>query len=65
MIKYISKILKSGWINLKRQGFLTLTTSIVIFIAVVLGTALFIFQGGVSFMTDAIKDKIDVSIYFN
>jgi cell division transport system permease protein len=65
MIKYISKILKSGWVNLKRQGFLTLTTSIVIFIAVVLGTALFIFQGGVSFMTDAIKDKIDVSIYFN
>jgi cell division transport system permease protein len=65
MIKYISKILKSGWTNLKRQGFLTLTTSIVIFIAIVLGTSLFIFQGGVSFLTAAIKDKIDVSVYFN
>ncbi len=65
MIKYIIKIFKSGWTNLKRQGFLTLTTSIVIFIAVVLGTALFLFQGGVSFLTDAIKEKIDVSIYFN
>ena len=65
MIKYISKILKSGWINLKRQGFLTLATSVVIFVAVVLGTSLFIFQGGVSFLTAAIKDKIDVSVYFN
>lgn len=65
MIKYIVKIFKSGWANLKRQGFLTLATSIVIFIAVVLGTALFLFQGGISFLTDAIKDKIDVSIYFN
>ena len=34
MIKYITKIFKSGWTNLKRQGFLTLATSIVIFIAV-------------------------------
>jgi cell division transport system permease protein len=65
MIKYIVKIFKSGWVNLKRQGFLTLATSIVIFISVVLGTALFIFQGGVSFLTEAIKDKIDISVYFN
>lgn len=65
MIKYISKILKSGWTNLKRQGFLTLATTVVIFVAVVLGTSLFIFQGGVSFLTTAIKDKIDVSVYFN
>lgn len=65
MIKYIIKIFKSGWTNLKRQGFLTLATSIVIFIAVLLGTSLYIFQGGMSFLTEAIKDKIDVSIYFN
>ncbi|HNP79625.1 MAG TPA: permease-like cell division protein FtsX [Candidatus Pacearchaeota archaeon] len=65
MIKYITKIFKSGWTNLKRQGFLTLATSVVIFIAVLLGTSLYIFQGGVAFLTEAIKDKIDVSIYFN
>ncbi|MFA5232367.1 MAG: permease-like cell division protein FtsX [Candidatus Paceibacterota bacterium] len=65
MIKYLQKIFKTSWTNLKRQGFLTLATSVVIFIAVVLGTSLFIFQGGMSFLVDAIKDKIDVSIYFN
>ncbi len=65
MIKYIKKIFKTSWTNLKRQGFLTLATSIVIFIAVVLGTSLFVFQGGISFLIDTIKDKIDVSVYFN
>lgn len=64
MIKQIKKIFKTSWVGLKRQGFLTLATSIVIFIAVVLGTSLFLFQGGVSFLTDAIKEKIDVSVYF-
>ncbi len=65
MIKYIVKILKSGWNYLWRQGFLSFATSLVIFIAVVLGTVLIIFHGGASFMTGIIKDKIDISVYFN
>ncbi len=64
MIKQIKKIFKTSWTGLKRQGFLTLATSIVIFIAVILGTSLFLFQGGISFLTDAIKEKIDISVYF-
>jgi cell division transport system permease protein len=65
MIKYITKILKSGWSYLWRQGFLSFATSLVIFIAVVLGTVLIIFHGGSDFMTRVIEDKIDISVYFN
>lgn len=65
MIKYITKILKSGWNYLWRQGFLSFATSLVIFIAVVLGTVLIIFHGGAGFMTRVIEDKIDISVYFN
>lgn len=47
-----------------RQGFLTFATSLVIFIAVVLGTSLFFFQGGVSYLTQQLEDKIDISVTF-
>lgn len=64
MFNYLRKIFKSGWEGFMRQGFLTFATSLVIFIAVVLGTSLFFFQGGVSYLTQQIKDKIDISVTF-
>lgn len=64
MINYLRKIFKSGWEGFMRQGFLTFATALVIFIAVVLGTGLFFFQGGVSYLTQQIKDKIDISVSF-
>ncbi|MFA5086146.1 MAG: permease-like cell division protein FtsX [Candidatus Paceibacterota bacterium] len=64
MINYLRKIFKSGWEGFMRQGFLTFSTSLVIFIAVVLGTGLLFFQGGVSYLTQQIKDKIDISVTF-
>lgn len=64
MINYLRKIFKSGWEGFMRQGFLTFATALVIFIAVVLGTGLFFFQGGVSYLTSQIKDKIDISVSF-
>ena len=64
MINYLKKIFKSGWEGFMRQGFLTFATALVIFIAVVLGTGLFFFQGGVSYLTQQIKDKIDISVSF-
>jgi cell division transport system permease protein len=64
MINYLKKIFKSGWDGFMRQGFLTFATSLVIFIAVVLGTSLFFFQGGVSYLTQQLEDKIDISVAF-
>jgi cell division transport system permease protein len=65
MIKYIRKIFKSGWEYFFRHGFLTFATSLVIFIATILGTGLYFFQGGVSYLTQELKDKIDISVTFN
>jgi len=65
MINFFKKAFKNGWENFWRQGFLTFATSLVIFIAVILGTGLFFFQGGVSYLTQQIEDKIDISVTFN
>lgn len=64
MINFFRKTFKNGWDNFWRQGFLTFATSLVIFIAVILGTALFFFQGGVSYLTQQLEDKIDISVTF-
>jgi cell division transport system permease protein len=64
MINFFRKTFKNGWENFWRQGFLTFATSLVIFIAVILGTALYFFQGGVSFLTQQLEDKIDISVTF-
>ncbi|MFA5009609.1 MAG: ABC transporter permease [Candidatus Paceibacterota bacterium] len=61
----VIKLFKNGWNYLWRQGFLSFATALVIFITVVLGTVLIIGNGGIGFMTDKIKDKMDISIYFN
>jgi len=64
MIKYIRKMFKNGWEYFWRQGFLSFATALVIFIAAILGTALYFFQGGVNYLTQELKDKIDISVTF-
>lgn len=64
MINSLRKTFKNGWDNFWRQGFLTFATALVIFIAVILGTGLFFFQGGVSYLTQQLQDKIDISVTF-
>jgi len=64
MINFLRKTFKNGWDNFWRQGFLTFATSLVIFIAVILGTALFFFQGGVAYLSQQLEDKIDISVTF-
>jgi cell division transport system permease protein len=64
MINFFKKTFKNGWENFWRQGFLTFATSLVIFIAVILGVGLYFFQGGVSYLTQQLEDKIDISVSF-
>ena len=65
MFKFLRKIIKNGWEGLRRQGFLTFATSLVIFIAATLAISLYLFQGGVSFLTNALNNQIDISVTFN
>lgn len=62
---YFIKLIKNGWNYLLRQGFLSFATALVIFISVVLATVLMIGNGGINFMAEKIKDKMDISVYFN
>jgi cell division transport system permease protein len=64
MLKFIKKVLKGGWSNFKRQGFLSFATALIIFIVVSLATSLYFFEQGVSFVSEKIRDKMDVSVYF-
>jgi cell division transport system permease protein len=64
MVNYIKKIIIGGWKNFKRQGFLSFATALIIFVVVLLGTSLFVFEGGVKFFSEKIRDKMDVSVYF-
>ncbi|MFA6252259.1 MAG: permease-like cell division protein FtsX [Candidatus Paceibacterota bacterium] len=64
MVSYIRKIIRGGWRNFKRQGFLSFATALIIFIAVMLGTLLFVFENGVNYFSEKIRDKMDVSVYF-
>lgn len=64
MINYTRKMFKNGWDYFWRQGFLSFATALVIFIATILGTALYFFQGGVMYLTQELKDKIDISVTF-
>jgi cell division transport system permease protein len=64
MLKFTKKVVKGGWNNFKRQGFLSFATSLIIFIVVSLATSLFFFEQGVGFVSDKIRDKMDVSVYF-
>jgi cell division transport system permease protein len=65
MFKFLKKITKNGWEGLKRQGFLTFATSLVIFIAATLAISLYLFQGGVSYLTSTLDNQIDISVTFN
>ncbi|MCK9393322.1 permease-like cell division protein FtsX, partial [bacterium] len=64
MLNFIKKIIQGGWKNFRRQGFLSFATALIIFVVVLLGSSLFIFEGGVKFFSEKIRDKIDVSVYF-
>lgn len=64
MMLVFKRICKYGWNNFVRQGGLTFATLFVIFIAVVLSTLLFIFQGGVEYLSAQLQEKIDISVTF-
>lgn len=64
MVNYIKKIIRGGWKNFKRQGFLSFATALIIFMVVMLGTSLFVFENGVQYFSEKIREKMDVSVYF-
>jgi len=64
MFTLLKRIIRSGWLNLKRQSGLTFATFFIIVMTISLVTFLFLFQGMTQFLISDLKEKIDISVYF-
>ncbi len=59
------RILKAGFINFKRGGLVSYASVLVMTITLSVITALILLQAVLHFSLDQIKNKVDVTIYFN
>ena len=64
MITALKRIIKSGYINFKRQGGLTFATVSIMIMTLSLVAFLYLFQGMINFLVQDLQDRIDVSVYF-
>lgn len=64
MFTLLKRIIRSGWLNLKRQSGLTFATFSIMVMTISLVTFLFLFQGMTQFLISDLKEKIDISVYF-
>lgn len=60
----IKRVLKSGWINFKRNGLISSASVLVTTITLSVITALFLFNASLSSMIVSIQDKVDIAVYF-
>ena len=59
------RIIKSGWIDFKRNSCLSIATIFIMVLVISLATSLFIFQKASQVVTKTIDDKMDMYVYFN
>lgn len=64
MFSSIKRIIKSGWINFRRQTGASLATCFIMVLTISLITSLFIFQKTSQFLISSLEEKIDISVYF-
>ena len=60
----IKRVVKSGWINFKRNGLVSSASVLVTTITLTTITALFLFNASLSSMILSLQDKVDISVYF-
>ena len=59
------RIIKSGWIDLRRNSGLSFATIFIMVLAISLTTSLLIFQKTSQVLTQTIDEKMDMYVYFN
>lgn len=59
------RIIKSGWIDFKRNSGLSLATIFVMVLTISLATSLFLFQKTSQVLEKTIEEKVDMYVYFN
>ena len=64
MTTVFKRIIKAGFVNFKRGGLISAAAGLVVTITLSVITALILLQAVLYFSLNAIKDKVDVTIYF-
>jgi len=64
MFTSLKRIVRSGWLNLRRHGALTFATCSIMVMTISLITLLFFLQGLTKFLISEIENKVDISVYF-
>jgi cell division transport system permease protein len=64
MFSSLERIIKSGWINFRRQTGASLATCFIMVLTISLVTSLFLFQKTSQFLISSLEEKIDISVYF-
>jgi cell division transport system permease protein len=60
----VKRVMKSGWVNFKRNGLVSSASVLVTTITLSLITALFLFNASLSAMIVSLQDKVDIAVYF-
>lgn len=60
----LKRVIKSAWVNLKRNSGLSFATIFILILAVGLITSLFLFHQISQFLLSSIENKVDISVYF-
>lgn len=61
----IKRVIKAGFLNFKRSGIISWAAVLVVTITLSVITSIILLQAVLNFSLDQIKDKVDVTIYFN
>jgi len=65
MITTLSRIIKSGLLNFWRNGWLSTATVLIMTVALITWTSIFLLNMVLTSVLDVLAEKVDVSVYFN
>lgn len=61
----LQRVLKSGWINFRRNGLVTYAAILVTTITLAMATTIFLSQGVLKNAITQVQDKVDIAVYFS
>lgn len=65
MLTSLKRIIKSGWIDFRRNSGLSFATIFIMVLTISLATSLFLFQKTSQVLSKTVEEKVDMYIYFN
>ena len=60
----LKRIIKSGWLDFRRNGGLSLATVFIMIMAISLVTSLFLLEKTSNFLVTSLSEKVDMAVYF-